>query len=351
MNEKLLQKIKKVTPYIPGEQPKTNRIIKLNTNEHAYPPSPSVLEAYKSFDPATLRKYPDSDSNSLNQSIADHYGLEKSQVFSGNGSDEVLALAFLTYFQSDLPVLFSDITYSFYKVWCALYDIPYELVPLADDFTINAADYNRPNGGVIIANPNAPTSIGMELCHIEEIIKNNRESVVIVDEAYVDFGGVSALPLLDKYENLLVVHTFSKFRSLAGLRIGYAMGSSQLIAYLSHVKNAFNSYPLDSIQQAMATAALMDKAYYLERAAIITKTRESFAAQLAELGFQTLDSQANFVFTTHKKHPAKAIYEYLKEQNIFVRYFDADRISNHLRITIGTDEEMASLLSALKNFL
>lgn len=344
-------KIRKVTPYVPGEQPKDTNIIKLNTNENPYPPSPEVAKELKNINVDRLRLYPDPESFELASTIADCYGLDTSEVFVGNGSDEVLALSFLTFFNSDKEILFPNISYSFYQVYADLYGIKYRKIPLDENFKVNKEDYMIPNGGIVIANPNAPTSIAMSLDAIEDIIKANRYSVVIIDEAYVDFGADSAVKLINKYDNLLVVHTFSKSRSLAGIRLGYALGSKELITYLKGIKNSFNSYPIDYISQVLATAAMKDIAYYKKVNDKVIKTREYLSAELKKSGFFVSDSSTNFLFVTHPILSARSLFEYLKENNIYVRYFNSPLIDNHLRITIGTDEEIDVLLKFITYFM
>lgn len=343
--------VRLVTPYTPGEQPKKRDIIKLNTNENPYSPAPGVQKVLKKFETDRLRLYPDPASSELVDAIASEYGVRSSQVFAGVGSDDVLAMAFMTFFNSKKPILFPDITYSFYDVWAEVFRIPYETVPLDEDFQIYTKDYQRENGGVIFPNPNAPTGVLMPLEQVEEIIRANQDVVVIVDEAYIDFGGVSALPLIEKYENLLVVQTFSKSRSMAGMRIGYAFGSEKLIAYLNDVKYSFNSYTMDQLTLAMGKASVEDREYFKQTTDKIIRTREWTKEELKKLGFLFEDSKSNFVFVTHPKVSAKQLFENLKKENVYVRYFaKPERISNYLRITIGTDEEMQKLLSLLKKY-
>ena len=343
--------VRLVTPYTPGEQPKKRDIIKLNTNENPYSPAPGVQKVLKEFETDRLRLYPDPASSELVDAIASEYGVRSSQVFAGVGSDDVLAMAFMTFFNSKKPILFPDITYSFYDVWAEVFRIPYETVPLDEDFQICTNDYQRENGGVIFPNPNAPTGVLMPLEQVEEIIQANQDVVVIVDEAYIDFGGVSALPLIEKYENLLVVQTFSKSRSMAGMRIGYAFGSEKLIAYLNDVKYSFNSYTMDQLTLAMGKASVEDREYFKQTTDKIIRTREWTKEELKKLGFLFEDSKSNFVFVTHPKVSAKQLFENLKKENVYVRYFaKPERISNYLRITIGTDEDMQKLLSLLKKY-
>lgn len=344
------QNIRKVEPYVPGEQPQ-RKVIKLNTNENPYPPSPAVARALADLAPDRLRLYPDPAAAQLVHAIAAEHGVKESQVFPGVGSDDVLSMCFLTFFNGSQPVLFPDVTYSFYKVWAALYRTPYETVPLNEDYTVDTDGFIRPNGGVILPNPNAPTGIYEDLDGIEKIIKANQDVIVIIDEAYIDFAGPSAAELLDKYENLLVVRTFSKSHSLAGMRIGYALGSETLVHYLNNTKYSFNSYTLNTAAIVCGAASLQDKTYFIQCRDRIISTREKTGRALQELGFAVLPSQANFVFARHGKYDAKELFAMLKEQGIYVRYFDQPRTDQFLRITIGTDEEMAELFACLKNYL
>ena len=343
--------IRRVTPYTPGEQPAAERLIKLNTNENPYPPAPAVRQALMEMDTDRLRKYPDPASNVLVQALAKRYGVEENQVFVGVGSDDVLGMAFMTFFNSAKPVLFPDITYSFYPVWADLFRIPYETRSLDEEFRIRIEDYFTENGGIVIPNPNAPTGLLMSLDEVEQIAAANPDSVVIIDEAYIDFGGTSAVPLIDRYDNLLVVQTFSKSRSLAGMRIGFALGQPELIRAMSDVKYAYNSYTMNLTAQIAGAKAVEEEAYFQETVKKIIRTREDAKLRLAELGFTFPDSQANFIFASHKTKPAKEIFQALKEANIFVRYFPQERIDNYLRITVGTDEEMEQLFSFLKQYL
>ena len=342
--------VRKVEPYVPGEQPK-HKVIKLNTNENPYPPSPKVQKIIDGFDVQQLRLYPDPEVAELIAAIAKNKGLDKEQVFVGVGSDDVLAMSFLTFFGSEQPILFPDITYSFYDVWAELFRIPYEQIPLQEDFRICVDDYKRKNGGIVIPNPNAPTGIAESLDAIEEIIAANSDSVVIIDEAYVDFGTKSAQELLKTYENLLVVQTFSKSRSLAGSRIGYAMGSKKLIAYLNDCKYSFNSYTMDRLTIQVGKASMEDEPYFTEQVHRIIETREWAKEQLHKLGFDFPDSKANFIFARHKEIAAEDIFAALKQRNVYVRYFKKPRIDNYLRITIGTKEEMEQLMNALQEIL
>ncbi len=342
--------IRKVVPYTPGEQPKrVDNLIKLNTNENPYPPSPKVQEMMSKVD--GWRLYPDPAASKLVHALAKYHGLHDDQVFVGVGSDDVLAMAFMTFFNSTKPILFPDITYSFYDVWADLFRIPYITKPLDENFRIAAKDYKYENGGIIFPNPNAPTGVYQSLEFVEEILKANPDVIVIVDEAYIDFGGQSALPLLDKYENLLVVQTYSKSRSLAGIRIGYAMGSAELIKAMNDVKYSFNSYTMNQPSIAIGAAVLEDEEYFKEVTGKIVATREWFKEEMAKLGFSFEDSKSNFLFVTHETAKAKDIFEAAKENHIFVRYFNKPRIDNYLRVTIGTDEEMKKFLNFVKDFL
>lgn len=343
--------IRKVTPYVPGEQPKDSGIIKLNTNENPYSPSPKVQDVLKGVDYDLLRKYPDPNVSELRQVLADYHNTSYDNVFVGVGSDDVLAMSFLTFFNSNKPVLFPDITYSFYDVWTELYNIPYEIIPLQSDFTINEKDYFKENGGVVVANPNAPTGLLMNIDSILAIVKNNPNSIVIVDEAYIDFANESVIDYTKDYDNLLVVRTFSKSRSLAGSRIGYAVGNKKLIDYLLAVRNSFNSYTMDSITIKIGVASVKDDTYFKETVSKIKETREWFKGEMKSLGFSFPDSSSNFLFATHKEKKAKDIFDFLRENKIFVRYFEKPKIDNYLRITIGTREEMEALLLKLKEII
>ena len=340
-----------MVPYVPGEQPDQADMIKLNTNENPYPPAPGVRKALEAFDTDRLRLYPDPKAGVLTQALADYYGVKPSQVFVGVGSDDVLAMSFLTFFHSDKPILFPDITYSFYDVWAEEFRIPYVTKALDDNFHIVPEDYFGENGGVIFPNPNAPTGVELPLSAIEDILQHNRDVVVIVDEAYVDFGARTALPLLEKYDNLLVVQTFSKSRSMAGMRIGFCIGNEELISYLNDVKYSFNSYTMDQLTLTLGTEALKDQAYFQETVDKIVKTREWTKKELRRLGFTFEDSKANFIFASHETIPAGQIFQALRERHIYVRYFDKPRIDNYLRITIGTREEMETLIEFLDHFL
>ena len=344
--------IRKVVPYVPGEQPKLLDVIKLNTNENPYPPAPGVEKVLREFDVDTLRLYPDPLVSDLVKAIADFYGLNENQVFTGVGSDDVLAMIFMTFFNSEKPLIFPDITYSFYDVWADMLRIPYETIALDDDFRIKPEDYCRENGGVIFPNPNAPTGELLSLDMVEDIIKHNSDVIVVVDEAYIDFGGVSALPLIEKYDNVIVVQTFSKSRSLAGSRVGYAMANPVLIKYLNDVKYSFNSYTMDRITIAAATAAVKDRDYFAETTAKVIKTREWTKNELAGLGFEFGDSKSNFIFARHPKMSGQVLFEKLKAEQVFVRHFSKpERIADYLRISIGTDQQMQKLISILERIL
>lgn len=345
------ENVRKVIPYTPGEQPNQPDMIKLNTNENPYPPAPGVEKALKEMDMDAMRLYPDPAAYDLVHAIAQMYSLKDEQVFVGVGSDDVLAMSFLTFFNSEKPVLFPDITYSFYDVWADLFKIPYERPALDENFHIKKEDYFRENGGVIFPNPNAPTGVEMQLEDVEEIIRHNQDVIVIVDEAYVDFGGKSALPLIEKYDNLLVVQTFSKSRSLAGMRIGFACGNEKLIKYLNDVKYSFNSYTMDRTALAAGVAAVKDQAYFQETCNKIVETREWTKKELKALGFSFQDSMSNFIFAAHETCPAEKIFEALREKHIYVRYFPKGRTNNFLRITIGTQEEMQTFINVLKDYL
>lgn len=345
------ENVRKVVPYTPGEQPNQPDMIKLNTNENPYPPSPSVRAVLAAADADQLRLYPDPTVGELVQVIADHYGLKKEQVFVGVGSDDVLAMAFMTFFNSKKPILFPDITYSFYDVWADLFRIPYETQPLDEAFHIVKTDYFKENGGIIFPNPNAPTGVELEQSAIEEIIQKNPGSIVIVDEAYVDFGAHSALPLIEKYDNLLVVQTFSKSRSMAGMRIGFAMGNERLIQYLNDVKYSFNSYTMNRTAIETGVAAIKDQSYFEETVGKIIEVREWTSEALKKLGFSFQESHTNFIFATHESVSAKELYQALREAHIYVRYFDKPRIDNYLRITIGTRDEMERLIDFLGTYL
>ena len=344
--------VRKVVPYVPGEQPQESNQIKLNTNENPYPPAPGVVKALQEFQTDRLRLYPEPTCKILVDAIAEYYHLKPEQVFVGVGSDDVLAMIFLTFFNAKTPIVFPDITYSFYDVWADMLRIPYEVKPLDAQFQIRTEDYYGETGGVIFPNPNAPTGILMELSEIEDILKHNRDVIVVVDEAYIDFGGTSALPLIERYDNLLVVQTFSKSRSMAGMRIGYAMGNPKLIRYINDVKYSFNSYTMNQTALALGVEAIRDQDYFEETRQKVIATREWTKGELKKLGFSFGDSMSNFIFATHEKVPAKELFEALKREHIFVRYFASqERISNYLRISIGTQEEMETLIRFLTSYL
>lgn len=342
--------IRKVEPYVPGEQPQ-HKVIKLNTNENPYPPAPGVKKALQGMDVDRMRLYPDPTAGDLVHTLAEYYGVKDEQVFVGVGSDDVLAMCFLTFFNSDKPILFPDITYSFYKVWAELYRIPYECPALDEDFRLVKEDYYKENGGIIFPNPNAPTSIYEGLDFVEDILRHNQDVIVIVDEAYIDFAGKSAIELIDKHENLIVVQTFSKARSMAGMRIGYAISNPVLIKYLNDAKYSFNSYTMNQTSLVCGVEAVKDKAYFEEHVQKIVDTREWVKEELRALGFQFPDSKSNFIFVTHPKVSAKKLFEALKKENIYVRFLGGARIEEYLRISIGTHSEMENLISFLKIYM
>ncbi len=345
------ENVRKVVPYVAGEQPNKQNMIKLNTNECPYPPAPGVKKLAENLNVDALRLYPNPDVTPLVETLAEYYGVKPSQVFVGVGSDDVLSMAFLTFFNSEKPILFPDVTYSFYDVWAELYRIPYKMCALDENWRICPKDYKQPNGGVIFPNPNAPTGVMEGLDTIEEILQANRDVVVIVDEAYVDFGGESALPLVEKYDNLLVVQTFSKSRAMAGLRIGFCIGNEKLIRYLNDAKFSFNSYTMNLPSQVLGVGAVKDDAYFKATTAKIIATRERVKKELSELGFTFPDSKTNFIFATHQSVPAQEIFKALREADIYVRYWNKPRISNYLRITIGTDKEMDCFIEFLQKYL
>ncbi len=342
--------IRKVEPYVPGEQPQ-RKVIKLNTNENPYPPAPGVEKALEQMDTDRLRLYPDPTAGVLVNELAEFYGVKPEQVFVGVGSDDVLSMCFLTFFNSEKPIFFPDITYSFYKVWAELYRIPYECQKLDDQFGIVKEDYYKENGGVIFPNPNAPTAVYKELSEIEDIIEHNQDVIVIVDEAYIDFAGRSALELIDKYDNLIVVQTFSKARSMAGMRIGYAISNPTLIKYLNDAKYSFNSYTMNQTSLVAGVESVKDKAYFEETVHKIIATREWAKGEFAKLGFEFPDSKANFIFVKHPKYDAKELFEALKEHDIYVRYWGSERIEQYLRVTVGTREEMEALFAFLRDYM
>lgn len=339
--------VRELKPYVPGEQPKMQRLVKLNTNENPYGPSPKVLEVIRQQVDDSLRLYPDPESEQLRGVIGDYYGVSPEQVFVGNGSDEVLAHIFQALLKQDRPILFPDITYSFYPVYCGLYGVESRTVPLTDTFEINPEDYLAPNGGVIFPNPNAPTGRFLPLGDVERIVSGNPDSVVVVDEAYVDFGGDSAISLVDRYPNLLVTQTLSKARSLAGLRVGLAIGHRDLVEALNRVKNSFNSYPLDRLAQAGAVAAFEDQVWFDDTRRQVMAERERVTAAMAEMGFDVLPSAANFIFCQHKTAAGEDLAARLRGRGIIVRHFNKPRIDNFLRITIGTAGQNDELLRAL----
>lgn len=343
--------VKTIEPYVPGEQPKDKKYIKLNTNENPYPPSEKVLKAIKDTANGDLKLYPDPTCSDLINEIASYYNVNNDEVFIGNGSDEILAFIFMTYFQKGRTVLFPDISYTFYKVYAELFKLDYEMVKLDDEFNIQLEKFKGKNGGVIFPNPNAPTGKYIEPGELEEVIKANEDSVVIIDEAYVDFGGESMIPYTKKYPNLLVVQTFSKSRALAGLRVGFAVGNKELIEGLNRIKNSMNSYTIDRIALAGAKAAIMDEEYFQQITSSIIKTREEYTEEIRKLNFKVLESKANFIFVKHNKLEGEYIYKKLKENGVLVRYFGKDRIEDYLRITIGTDSEMEVLIEKLKSIV
>lgn len=357
------ENVRRVSPYVAGEQPENPNIIKLNTNECPYPPAPGVADAARKLaeNYAAMRLYPDMDAAPLVRTLAKRYQVQPEQVFVGVGSDDVLSMSFLTFFTAGKKLLFPNITYSFYDVWADLYRIPYTMVPLREDFTIDPENYipDSPSfagkgeevGGIIFPNPNAPTGVELPLEEIERIVSANRDKVVIVDEAYVDFGASSALPLIDRYDNLLVVQTFSKSRAMAGARIGFAIGNEKLISYLKDVKFSFNSYTMNLQTIRMGTAAVEDEAYFRSLTSRIIATREKFKKNLTEMGFVFPDSRANFVFAKHPEHSGEELFQKLRERGIYVRHWNKPLIGEYLRITIGTEEEMAAVTQALREIV
>ncbi|MWV12064.1 histidinol-phosphate transaminase [Pseudomonas sp. R-28-1W-6] len=343
--------VKDLVPYVPGEQPKLAKLVKLNTNENPYGPSPKAIAAMQAELNDSLRLYPDPNSDRLKQAVADYYGVSTAQVFVGNGSDEVLAHAFHGLFQHGQPLLFPDVTYSFYPVYCGLYGIPYEALALDEQFQIRVEDYVRPNGGIIFPNPNAPTGCALGLAAIERLLQANPDTVVLVDEAYIDFGGETAIGLVNQYPNLLVTQTLSKSRSLAGLRVGLAVGHPDLIEALERIKNSFNSYPLDRMAIAGAAAAFEDKAYFQQTCQAVIASREALVAAMTGLGFEVLPSAANFIFARHPQRDAAELAAALREHGVIVRHFKQQRIAQFLRITIGAPEQNQALLDALGQIL
>ncbi len=346
------QNIRKVVPYVAGEQPTDTNIIKLNTNENPYGPSPKVQELADHMDSDVLKKYPDQTAGDLVRAIADYHGFKPEEVFVGIGSDDVLAMCFMTFFNSDKPVLFPDITYSFYPVWAEMLRINYKTLPLDENFCIRPENYKEPNGGVIFPNPNAPTAVLMGRDKVEEIISSNKDSIVIVDEAYIDFAeeGSSVIDLTRKYDNLIVVRTFSKSRSLAGLRIGYAVANEKLIKFINDVKYSYNSYTMNTPSIVLGTASIEDDEYFKEKVEAIKKTREWFTEELKKLGFRVLPSSANFVFASPRTKTAEEVFEEAKKRGIYVRFWNKPIIKDFLRITIGLDEEMKKVVDFLKEF-
>lgn len=344
-------KLRQVEPYVAGEQPKIVNMIKLNTNENPYGPSPKVEEVLNKIDINKLKLYPNSDGEELRHALALYHNLEDEQVFLGNGSDEVLALTFLTFFNGKEPVLFPNISYSFYPVYCDLYQMKYKEVLLNEDLEININDFKQPNSGIIFPNPNAPTGLLVDLSFIEEVLQNNQDSIVVVDEAYIDFGGQTCVPLINKYDNLIVIQTFSKSRSFAGSRLGVALGSKEAIKHLYDVKNSFNSYPIDYITQQIGLASVLDSQDMKNKSEMIIKTREKFKKDLKELGFIVPDSYANFVFVRHPEIDGKELFLALRKEGIIVRHWDKELINQYLRITIGTDEQMEVVTNFLKTYI
>lgn len=342
---------KRSEPYVPGEQLDETDIIKLNTNENPYPPSPNVIDALQGHINSDLRLYPSPTMDDVRTSIGEYYGLDKENVFVGNGSDEVLAFSFMGFFDPGKPIRFPHITYSFYPVYAKVFNIDYEAIPLRDDFTIDVEAFYHSEGGVIFPNPNAPTSIYMPLEQIELILQHNEDKVVIVDEAYVDFAPASAAALIETYDNLLVIQTMSKSRSLAGLRIGFALGQPSLIEALIRMKDSFNSYPVDRLALIAAQTAMEDKTHFTETTEKIIATRTWVQESLTSLGFNILPSATNFVFASHESFPAKKLYESLRERKILIRYFGTEPIDHFVRITIGTDKEMKQLIEAIKQII
>ncbi len=355
MSEQLWRKnLINITPYVAGEQPKSDKIIKLNANENAYPPSPKVREILDKARPEDMRRYPSADAGPLREALAKRAGLGIENVFVSNGSDDVLATAFRAFFNSDKPIVYPDITYSFYPVWCDLLKIPSRTVPVGDDFHISAESlYGEGNGGVVFANPNAPTSLAENVDFIRDVLEHNKDCIVIVDQTYVDFAdeGIDCLGLIKEYDNLLVTHTFSKSRSMAGMRIGEAYGSKELIKYMLAVKDSYNSYPVNRLSIETGVASVLDEEYFQSTLKKVITTRESVSEQLRELGFEVPKSQTNFLFVTHPKYKAKEIFEFLREKGIYIRYFNKPRIDDRLRITIGTDDEMAKMIGRIKDLI
>ena len=348
MNKFWNEKVKNIKPYVPGEQPKDKKYIKLNTNESPYPPAPGVKKAISESDAGDLRLYPDPDVSELKKEIAAYYNLNEDQIFVGNGSDEVLAFSYMAFFNKNDNIYYSDITFSFYTVYSDLFDLNENLIPLEKNYEINIKDYKNLDGGIIIANPNAPTSIGLKLNDIEDIIKNNINNIVIIDEAYIDFGGESAYSLINRYDNLLVIQTFSKSRSLAGMRLGFALGNKELIDGLKRIKFSFNSYTINRMSIVSGIEAIKDKKYFEEMSKKIITTREKTAVELKKIGFEVLDSKANFLFIRHKNVPGSDLYQKLREEGVLVRYFNKKNIDDFIRVTIGTDNDMDIFIKKIK---
>ena len=355
MSEQLWRKnLINITPYVAGEQPKSDNIIKLNANENAYPPSPKVREILDGYKPEDMRRYPSADAGPLREALAKRAGLSVDNVFVSNGSDDVLATAFRAFFNSDKPIVYPDITYSFYPVWCELLKIPSRTVPVDEDFHISAQSlYGEGTGGVVFANPNAPTSLAESREFVRDVLEHNKDCIVIVDQTYVDFAqsGIDCLDMINQYDNLLITHTFSKSRSMAGMRIGEAYGNAELIKYMLAVKDSYNSYPVNRLSIETGVASVADEEYFQSTLKKIIATRENTAQQLKELGFDVPQSQTNFLFVTHPRYSAKEIFEYLREKGIFIRFFNKPRIDDRLRITIGTDDEMAQMITQIKAFM
>lgn len=350
-DQKWRENLINIEPYVAGEQPKNENIIKLNANENPYPPAQGVKKVLESKDYTELKKYPSADAVPLKKALAKRYGLKEENVFCGNGSDDVLATAFRAFFNSKKPVLYPDITYSFYPVWCELLKIPCETRPVDENFEINVKDFYGENGGIVIPNPNAPTSIGVGKEFIVDLLEHNRDSIVIIDEAYVDFGRYSCVELINDYDNLVVTQTFSKSRSLAGLRIGMAFARPELISYLQAVKDSYNSYPLDQIAIEAACASLEDEEYFKTTVEKVKATRDKAIEKFRAMGFKVFDSETNFIFCTHPKYKAVDIFKHTREKGVFIRYFNKPRIDDYLRITIGTDEQMQALYNAVEEFV
>lgn len=345
------ENLRKITPYVPGEQPEFADMVKLNTNENPYPPAPGVERILNEIGAGKLSLYPNPEAKPLVEQLSKTYKIAEERIFVGVGSDDVLGMIFMSCFCSGKPVLFPDITYSFYDVWAELFKVPYTQVPVDENFRIKKEDYFVENGGIVIANPNAPTSVAMGLLELEEIVEKNQDSIVVIDEAYIDFGGETAISLLEKYENLIVVQTFSKSRSMAGMRIGFAFGSERVISAIYAVRNSYNSYTMNYPSIVCGTESLKDEAYFKETVQKVISTRERVKKELAGLGFSFPDSKTNFLFVTHERVPAEELFLMLRKKHIFVRHFKKPRIDNYLRITIGTDAQMDCLLLALREYL